>query len=157
MKEIPLTQGKVALVDDEDFDRLSQYKWYAQKDRNTFYAHRRERKTRKIIRMHREIFDLNDAEIVDHKDRNGLNNTKENLRRSSYTLNQFNKKVSSDNKLGIRGVSLSKYNKFSKYRVHARLDGKQVYIGAFKSKEAAEEVYKSVIGHFYGEDIMETL
>lgn len=82
MKEIPLTQGKVALVDDEDCERLNQFKWYALKRPNTWYAVRNvwvENK-RTAISMHREIMDASRGQEIDHKNGDGLYNLKVNLR-----------------------------------------------------------------------------
>jgi hypothetical protein len=97
LKKILLTQNQVTLVDDEDFDWLSQWKWYTQKSRDTFYAIRMERKEeylldgrtykqKKSVRMHRAIMEhhlrrkLELWELVDHIDLNGLNNQNYNLR-----------------------------------------------------------------------------
>lgn len=85
MKEIPLTQDKFALVSDKDYKYLSQWKWYAHKGRNTFYAHRNANigGRRITICMHRVIGERMGLDMrleVDHKDRSGLNNQRSNLR-----------------------------------------------------------------------------
>jgi len=80
MKLIPLTQGKFAQVDDEDFEYLNQWKWFALKDAQTFYAARGIYLKGNIL-MHRQLLGLTNSEVKgEHKDRNGLNNQKENLR-----------------------------------------------------------------------------
>jgi hypothetical protein len=77
MREIFLTQDKIALVDDEDFEYLNQWKWCANKGSNTFYAMRSGG-----IMMHRVLLNLSfgDKRVVDHIDRNGLNNQRKNIR-----------------------------------------------------------------------------
>lgn len=90
MKKIKLTQGKVALVSNEDFARVNSFKWYASKESRgkKYYAIRRETiaKGRRVkIRMHRFILGLPpgildpEERVVDHLDRNSLNNQRENL------------------------------------------------------------------------------
>ena len=81
-RRIPLTQGKYAIVDPEDFERLNKYKWYAVKDSRTFYAYRNKRVGKKYISlgMHREILDPPGHLVVDHINHNGLDNRKANLR-----------------------------------------------------------------------------
>ncbi len=80
---IPLTQGKYALVDDEDFEQLCKYKWYPQKGRFTWYPIRNTRTVngkRTVMRMSREILGMakGDGKIADHKNRNGLDNRRDN-------------------------------------------------------------------------------
>lgn len=81
MKEIPLTQDKVALVDDADYDWLMQYKWAAHHRSGRWYAIRAKRKNgkQKQYHMHREIMKCPDDMVVHHVDNNGLNNTRNNL------------------------------------------------------------------------------
>ena len=111
MKKIPLTQGKFALVDDEDFEYLSQWKWYAKKttNRRGFYAVRTDtsngRKNTKAVVMHRFLMKETDPTIlIDHRDNDSLNNQKHNLRAATYTENAQNRrsKVNSASKfLGV--------------------------------------------------------
>lgn len=93
-KEIPLTNGLVAIVDDEDYEYLSQFKWYARKHYNTYYASRTDRVENGIkiprFSMHQLIMGRRDGMIIDHKDRNGLNNTRDNLRFVTVAQNAWN-------------------------------------------------------------------
>ena len=91
MKKIPLSQGKVALVDDEDFERINQWKWYARKDGHTYYALRNNGD--KTFLMHREILGAvpSGRPEVDHQDHNGLNNQKTNIRWCTRSDNAMNR------------------------------------------------------------------
>lgn len=100
MRTIPLTQGKVAIVDDSDYEWLNQVKWYLKYvDENRFYAarHRKIKGEKKTIYMHRAIMagDLDaiglDSKEVDHRNRNRLDNRRENLRICSKKENLENR------------------------------------------------------------------
>lgn len=92
MKMIPLTQGKMALVDDDNFERLSKFKWNVDKGHKTFYAKRfiwdGERNHK--IYMHREIVGFPVGLQVDHRNGNGLDNQRENLRSATSSQNHAN-------------------------------------------------------------------
>jgi hypothetical protein len=90
MKLIRLTQNQFAQVDDSDYESLNQYKWYAIKD-NTYYAVRYSKEKNKIIQMHREIMQTPRSLIVDHRDHNGLNNQRYNLRNCTIAENHRNR------------------------------------------------------------------
>jgi len=103
MKTIQLTQGKLTQVDDEDYDFLNQWKWYAKRNRKTekFYALRRESdliengvkvKFGETICMHRIVMNCPQGMVVDHKDHDGLNNQKPNLRICTDRENLLNRK-----------------------------------------------------------------
>lgn len=99
MREIPLTRGLVALVDDEDYERVNDCKWYATPGHNTFYAQRRGPRDaqgkRATLSMHRLVLDMPVYEPggleVDHIDRDGLNNTRANLRPVTHAGNAANR------------------------------------------------------------------
>lgn len=145
MKEIKLTQGKVALVDDEDFEYLNQFKWCAVISKNTFYAIRsgskkRGEEPRTNIKMHRAILKLtNPKNICDHKDNNGLNNQKSNLRIATPLQNQMNSTPRKNAISKYKGVTFKK----SKNRWEARimLNGKNINIGTFKDEIECAKAY----------------
>ena len=100
MKQIKLTQGKVALVDDGDFKWLIRWKWYAKESSNSWYAVRNETKAesaargavyscngRRKIRMHNSIMKPVEGMEVHHKDRDGLNNRRDNLEICTHSEN----------------------------------------------------------------------
>ena len=116
MKEIPLTMGMVALVDDDDYDRMSRYNWYAANNNYyTYYAVRGVRKGGgyKNIRMHREVLGVTDASVyVDHIDGNGLNNCKSNLRPCSKSQKNTHRiHRQKNNTSGFVGVSFNRRDK----------------------------------------------
>jgi hypothetical protein len=140
MKYIKLTQNKRAMVDDEDFDYLNQWKWCISKRGNTFYARRGVRKggANKSIRMHRQIMDAKNGQEIDHIDRNGLNNTKENLRFVTRSQNIRNTCLRKDNTSGCKGVSLRK--KYSTWLSHIIIKNKLIHLGSFKNKNDAIKI-----------------
>src|SRR5690348_9141568 len=94
MKTIALTHGLEAKVDDEDFERLSQFKWYAAKNKHLWYARRGVYigdGEMRMLGMHRFIMNAVPGQVVDHRDGNTLNNQKSNLRFCTYTQNNVNK------------------------------------------------------------------
>ena len=106
MREISLSQGQVTLVDDEDYEYLSQWRWYANLISGKFYAVRTVKKpSRQTILMHRVILNAQEDELVDHKDDNGLRNTRENLRITDRSGNGANRNAPSSNTSGYKGVS----------------------------------------------------
>lgn len=156
MKEIELTQGKVALVDDEDFDWLVKFKWSAQKYYNTYYA-----KTNiqylngkwVTILMHMLILDKihgykEDGLVSDHEDRNGLNNQRYNLRRVTQNLNCHNKKIYGTSK--FKGVCWDKYA--NKWKAQIRTKKVLIYLGLFESETDAAKAYDKEAKKIYGSD-----
>ena len=111
-KQIKLTQSKVAIVDDCDYNRLNKYKWCANKRKNYWYAMRHDtHKDKKyLVGMHRQIlgFGYKDGIMIDHINRDGLDNRRENLRVSNHVLNARNSKLQSNNTSGFKGVSWDK-------------------------------------------------
>lgn len=136
MKKIPLSQGKFALVDDEDFEWLSQWRRYAEKLGGTYYGARNTQNPKGTIRLHRLVMGAKQGEIVDHIDHDGLNNQKENLRICSYQTNILNRRdLSKANKSGVSGVCWSKQHQ--RWTARTSYKGKMVYIGQFKNLEDA--------------------
>lgn len=151
--KIELTQGKVAIIDDADWDLVSGYKWFAKKSGNTYYAEtkvRREGGGQRDIRMHRLLLSLTDQKIqVDHRDGNGLNNQRENLRACSLAENQRNRGAYANNKSGFKGVSWHKQS--GKWRASIGVNGKRKHIGLFDTPEAAHASYCLAAVEFHGE------
>ena len=156
MKQIPLTQGQFALVDDEYYDFLMQWKWCAQKNHNTgiYYAQRGfrlsdERKTNPL--MHRVLMNIiHDPKVlVDHVDGNGLNNQKHNLRLCNHSQNNCNRQSSKNSSSKYLGVSWLKRNK----RWVAQIkdpNKKSQYIGSFKNEIDAAKAYNKKAEIIFG-------
>ena len=156
MKQIPLTQGQFALVDDEDFEYLNQFKWSARKSKNTYYALRnscgKNNKKRFIVFMHRVVLELNDLEIKgDHIDGNGLNNQRYNLRPSTNSENARNAKPSNNKSSKYKGVSLKKEHSSKKWCARIKFNGKQIHIGYFECEIHAALAYDKKAKELFGE------
>jgi len=144
MKEIKLTKGMVAFVDDEDFKSISCFKWHALKKDHRYYANRTAHKDgkKKNIYMHHEIFGNPPKGLMhDHKDGNGLNNQKNNLRIVSNRQNQQNRQFKYTSK--FPGVCWETGHKA--WRVSACINGKPTFLGRFKNEYEAFLKYKKTI------------
>lgn len=144
MKKIRLTQGKYALVDDEDFNYLNSFKWHSTKitkSAKTCYAVRNQRQNgiKKNITMHRFLMNFPVGKQIDHKDGNGLNNQRENLRICNSSENHRNGKIRVDNTSGYKGVTWHKKNK--KWQTGLTVLGKYIFIGMFDGKKEAAMAY----------------
>lgn len=134
MKTIPLSKGKVAVVDDRDFERLSKGTWYLH---SNGYAQGRLEGVR--VYMHRAVLNLKDEEC-DHINRDKLDNRRANLRLCTRRENQCNL-PEKPNKLGFSGVTFRKQNQ--KYVARLRVNGRKVHLGTFDTPEEASAAYLS--------------
>lgn len=151
-KEIPLTQGKVAIVDAADYEWLNQWKWSVSPDGRTFYARRTETSPEGKdvpVSMHRLIASAPRGVEVDHKDGNGLNNTRGNLRLATHSQNRHNSTMPSNNTSGFKGVSWHKRHR--KWYAHATVNGKSKHIGHYDTPEDAARAYDAVVREIHGE------
>ncbi|MDX9913919.1 MAG: HNH endonuclease [Candidatus Moranbacteria bacterium] len=155
MKEIKLgTKNLFAQVDDEDYDFLMQWKWYACKHRYTYYARAiiyTERKETRI-RMHRMIMGFPSLQI-DHKDRNGLNNQKSNLRLCSHGQNQMNRKSSGRSRyLGVNfNKRIHKGKVYEYIRANIKVGEKILSLGNFPTEEDAAIAYNNAAQKYHRE------
>lgn len=150
MRTLPLTKGYVAIVDDEDFDHLSQWKWTAWMSGRKPYAGRYE--GRKLILMHRVINGTPEGVITDHIDCDTLNNRRCNLRNATARQNVMNKLGKVGGTSRFKGVWFDWRQKGSKqWRTAIRLHGKLKYLGWFATEEAAAAAYASAAREHFGE------
>ena len=142
-RRIPLTQGKYALVDPEDFERLSKHKWHANKAKNTYYAVRRVHvgfNKWKHILMHREILRPPAHLYIDHINHHGYDNRKANLRTATPMQNAYNRVHFRKNPSSkYKGVSFKKRTK--KWEVQIHYDRKSKFIGSFNNEIEAAKAY----------------
>ena len=151
-RRIPLTQGKYAIVDPDDFERLNKHKWYAVKNTNTFYALRNKRVGKKYISlgMHRQILHPPENLMVDHINHNGLDNRKANLRLATCAQNTYNRKQFRKDKTSkYTGVSWRKYKK--KWAAIICYKRKNIIIGYFKDEKQAAKAYDKAAKKYHGE------
>jgi len=147
MKRIPLTHGLVALVDDTDYEDLRQFKWYTKKKKHTSYATRKTTKGTFEL-MHRRILDIQSKEQVDHRDRNGLNCQRKNLRICTARQNTWNRgKFRGSSK--FKGVCWQKQSK--KWQAHIRYFGKLIYLGLFIDEVSGATAYDLKAKELFGE------
>jgi hypothetical protein len=152
MKEINLTRGLKAIVDDDDYEFLNTMKWFAHKRGNHFYATRKY--LNKQISMHRQIMGIGDLPIIiDHKDLNTLNNQKNNLRLSNKSQNNCNTKIRIDNTSNYKGVApfRSRGKGPLKWRSTISKDKKWYHLGYFKTPEEAAKAYNEAAIKYHGE------
>ncbi len=166
MKLIPLTQGKFAQVDDEDYDYLMQWKWHftTSKTNRSFYVNRtmitivNNKRVKKSIKMHRVILGLTDPKIFgDHKDHDGLNNQRNNLRIATQQQNVMNRRSAKDSSSIYLGVSISKIkDNYGIYKYHywqssITINKKRISLGIFKKEEDAALAYNEKAKEIFGE------
>lgn len=148
MKSISLSRGKVALVDDADYEWLNQWKWYCSSEG---YAERDEgrRGNRKRILMHRLILGVSKEFQADHINNNRLDNRRANLRTCTYSENNQHRGVSSSNTSGYKGVTFVKVTK--KWRATIRVNRVKVELGSYKNIIDAARAYNQAAKKYHGE------
>jgi len=151
MKEIQLTKGYVALVDDEDYEWLMQFKWYASVSKlGRVCATRnspRGKGKRKTLFMHREIMKPPVGMVVDHKDGNALDNRRHNLRVCTTAQNNFNQGKSKKNTTGFCGV----YRNRKGFQALIGVNGRYISLGIHSDPEDAARAYDAGAIKYHGE------
>ncbi|MBL0320720.1 MAG: HNH endonuclease [Alphaproteobacteria bacterium] len=144
-KSIPLTQGKFALVDDEDFKKLNKYKWHL----NNIYAERTTWPEHKHVYMHRYIMTAKAGQEVDHINGNKLDNRKENLRLASHSQNCKNQAKPKNNTSGYKGVTKNKAG--NNWIAQIKTNGKHLSLGRFENIQDAARAYDNAARKYFGE------
>ncbi len=156
MKRILLTRGKFALVDDEDYDWLNQWKWCAAKQgrryyatRNTPYVDRRQGKPPSIF-MHRLIMNTPDGKEVDHKNHNAIDNRKINLRICTRSENMANVRPGVNSASRYKGVSRTGRQNQT-WRSRIMYHRKTIYLGFYFTEIEAAKAYDVKAKELFGE------
>lgn len=139
MKKIPLTKGKFALVDDDDYARISKQSW-------SFHHMGYAVRGKPQISMHRFIFEAKPEQMVDHINRDKLDNRKSNLRFCTQRENQYNSRPR-------RAIPKGIYWRESRqaWIVRVKKDGERVFVGYFKDFEKAKDACTRAVKEFHGE------
>ena len=152
MKEIKLTRGKVALVDDADFEWLSKFRWryssagYAV---HTTLAKDSPDRKRKVYYMHKLILKPAEGLLTDHIDGNKLNNQRSNLRECTPSQNRMNQGKNRNNKIGFKGVRIHK--RTGRFMAGIGFQNKYIYLGMRATAEEAHQLYVEACKRLHGE------
>ncbi|MHC4679486.1 MAG: AP2 domain-containing protein [Planctomycetota bacterium] len=146
-RRIPLTRGKFAVVDAEDYPRLSQYMWFAEGTDKNCYAVRKA--GGKSIKMHRDIMRASDHLVVDHIDHNGLHNRKRNLRLCTFAENCRNTRRTATSSSKYKGVHWRKRTK--KWAAAIRFENKTRHLGYFDNELDAARAYDEAARRLHGD------
>jgi len=153
MREIELTQGKVALVDDADYERINRHQWYTFRTGRHWYAARQSPTVggnRHTIYMAREIMVAQSDEWVDHKNNEAtLDNRHSNLRICTNSQNQANSKKRAGCSSKHKGVSWNKGT--NKWMAYIKVHSKRIYLGLFDDEDDAGRAYSVAAFKHFGE------
>ena len=148
MKEIPLTQGQVALVDDEDYEWLNKFNWYYSPRHGAIRNKKDKTGKYKTINMSREILEYHGIVLgklyADHKNGIKTDNTKDNLRPATSSQNAAN-----TFKYGTKGVWYDK--NVNKWKAGIRVNNKYIHLGYFITEQEAAEAYNKAARVYFGE------
>ncbi len=146
IRPIPLNDGKIAIIDEADYELVRQYKWHCYDRYVICSPHGKERTT---ISMHRLIMKPPAGFVVDHINQNKLDNRRSNLRICTQSQNKANCFKSANNKSGIKGVSWNKSTR--KWQTSIRNNRKHIFIGQFKDIHEASQAYAKKAREIFGE------
>ena len=147
MRKIKLTREKEAIIDNEDYKELSKVKWHFNSDG---YARRGVKRNGKVTTywMHREIMKTPKGMETDHINGNRLDNRKSNLRICTRAENLRNRKTNYNTFSGIKGAHWNKNSKM--FHSSIKIKGQSIFLGQFKTKEEAGNVYKIKAQELFG-------
>ena len=152
MQKIYLTQGQVAIVDDEDYEELSAQTWCASAIKNApgkFYAMRQA--YGRTIMMHAQIARTPKGFETDHVNKDTLDNRSANLRVCSTSQNQANRSPQKNNTSGFKGVTKRMRGGMTCWHARISYQGKSIHIGIFTTLEEAARAYDLKASALFGE------
>jgi len=152
MKLIPLTQGQFAIVDDEDFEPLSQFTWCVNNSKSTHYAHTqmKTKEGRVNTQMHRFVMRASPTQTIDHRNGDGLDNRKRNLRFATQSQNCMNRK-SRVGSSAFKGVHRHTHNRKWMAQICLPGTGRSTHLGSFHSEIVAALCYDKAARKYFGE------
>jgi hypothetical protein len=147
MALIPLTQGQQAIVDDEDYELLSRYKWQAHMNRSAYRP--MGNVNGKMVRMSRFIMQAPKGIEVDHINGNSLDNRRCNLRLATRSQNAANSRRHKDNAGRYKGVY--KQTRNDTYIARVYYQGRYIHLGTYSTDEEAARAYDDKAREVFGE------
>lgn len=147
---VPLTRGKVAIIDRTDAPLVAPYRWTAICYDGRWYARRSRRVSegQGEVFLHQQLFPVLPGWTVDHVDGDGLNCRRENLRQANHSENQCNKPAYRTNKSGYKGVDWDSHH--GKWRAQIAKDGRHYHLGRFDTAEEAARAYDAAARRLHG-------
>ena len=151
--KITLGNGKCALVDKDDYEKVNQYQWHARQKNRVWYAYRwlvLPNGKSKFIQMHRYIMNPSSKMEIDHINHDGLDNRRDNLRTCTHRDNIRNQRIRySKSNSPYKGVSWREYCK--SWRAYITINGKTKHLGYFKDARNAALTYDTEAKKHFGD------
>jgi hypothetical protein len=155
--EIPLSQGKVAFIDEADYPLIGHLKWSAaQASKGLWYAVRGQSSHPEFpsypqVKMHRVIMDAKIGEDIDHVDGDGLNNRRSNLRLCTPAENQHNRRGNKNSRSGFKGVCLTPNRREpTGFGSYIWTGGRSIWLGTFRDPIEAAKKYDEAARELFG-------
>jgi len=147
---VPLTKGYEAVIDAADAALVGQWNWHAMEDGGRVYAARKDHSAGRseTVRLHRLLTGAAKGVMVDHRDGDGLNNRRKNLRTATNSQNQHNRRPQ-QGRCSLKGVSW--HCQARRWRAHISVDGRKRHLGLFDTPEAAHAAYCKASTELHGE------
>lgn len=148
---IPLTKGFEAVIDAADVHLVDSWSWYANVQTYTVYAQRCDtsRGNKTTVMLHRQIMGSPEGMFIDHRDMDGLDCRRANLRIASHSQNNQNQRLVKSNTSGFKGACWEKST--SKWSSHIRVNGSRRYLGLYSSALEAHNAYCTASAELHGE------
>lgn len=141
-------QFEFCIVDDEDFEKLNEWRWHS--DNKGYIVRRVRRNGRKsVVYMHREIMQTPESMVTDHINGIRTDNRKSNLRICSDAQNKRNRGPAHNNPTGLKGAYWQE--QISRWYSRIQIDGKSIYLGTFDSAELASQAYTKAALEYHKE------